>query len=78
MFLGADEQGGQPGGCEGQGGEGHVLRREDEDGKLCRRAQNRSHLVQVRLTFIRTDMNGLGNLTSLTPMWNLLFLTFLT
>ena len=56
--LGADQQGGEPGGCEGQGGEGHVLRREDEDGALCRRAQNCSHLVQVCLT----------------PIWNQHFL----
>ena len=47
MLLGADKQGGQPGGCEGQGGEGHVLRREDEDGTLCRCAQDCSDLVQV-------------------------------
>ena len=25
MLLGADKQGGQPGGCEGQGGVGHAL-----------------------------------------------------
>ena len=56
--LGADQQGGEPGGCEGQGGEGHVLRREDEDGALCRCAQNCSHLVQVCLT----------------PIWNQHFL----
>ena len=47
MFLGADKQSSQPGGCEGQGGEGHVLRREDEDGTMCRCAPNRSNLVQV-------------------------------